>query len=823
MLLTDLLRKNAKAFPERRALTMRAGYRTVSLNYGDIYDLSLRIAALLRRDGVRKGDAVLLLAPSSPYWVAVFWGVLLRGAVLVPLNVQSTPELVRKIAAHTGAKAFFWHAHGTRETPPGLKLYDIDFIREDTENLPLYESAGEARADDLVEIMYTSGTTGEPKGVPLTHKNIASNLEAVAGTIPVASSDVFLSILPLSHIFEQVAGFLVPFKNSAHIVYAHSPAAIPELLREHRITKLAAVPEFLRLFMARIESSAEKRGRQGLFGALLSLAAHLPSIRLRRLLFRPVHRELGGKLRTVASGGAPLDPVLEKKWNALGIELLQGYGLTETSPVVATNTFTARRVGSVGKILPGVRVRLASDGEILVKGPNVFRGYYRDAKKTQEAFTGDGWFRTDDIGEFDTDGFLYIRGRKRYMIKGAAAQNVYPEDIEFELNKIPGVKDSCVVGIEAPGGGVRIHAVLLLEDRTEAFAAVAVEEANKKLVSYQHVTDWSVWPEEDFPRSATRKVKKEEVLAWLKTPRAVSPAPKAEDQTPVRRILGEVCGADAESIRGTTGIVRELHLDSLLRVMLVARIEEELGAAVEEARITPKTTVLELEAMVRGAPSRAPRRPFKRWLLSPAVSLLRQSLLAAVVFPLARLFMRLEVEGAEHVPVRPHPLVFMPNHMSIIDSLALLMALPRNERKIAFAAATDVLYERYASIAWLVEFLFNAFPFPRREYENITSGLEYMGRVLDHGFSAVLYPEGRISRNGELQPLKRGAGLVAVEMDVPVVPVKISGTNTIVPYSALWPRRRGKVTVRFGEPLHFSRRESYIRATGKIHAALSRL
>lgn len=824
MILTDILEKNIQAVPHKTAVVMRPRYRTISLTYQEVYDFSLKIACFLAKKGVKKGDKVLLLAPNSPYWICVFWGSLLGGFVLVPLNLQSTKELVEKVATQTKAKAMIKHLHYQQPISSDLKSFDIEFLREEVRGIDCSNfKKATAKENDLVEILYTSGTTGDPKGVMLTQANLYSNLEAISQLIPISKDDKFLSILPLSHIFEQVAGFLVPFKKRAEVIYAHSSAAIRGLLKEHRITKMAAVPEFLRLFMARIEAGAEEKGRKKLLVKMMNLSGKIGFKPFQRLLFHSVHQQFGGRLQVVASGGAALDPELEKKWEVLGINLLQGYGLTETSPVVSTNTFKNHKVGSVGKVIPGVKAKIASDGEILVKGPNVFQGYFKDKEKTKAAFTPDGWFKTDDLGQMDEDGFLFIKGRKKYLILGPGGQNVYPEDIEFELNKIPGVMDSCVIGLEK-ASRIEIHAVLLLAKGKTKDPALIIKKANQKLASYQQIASWSIWPKEDFPRSATRKIKKGEVTKYLLAQKEKKPHLKpVRIKTPLVRLLAEITGYSSTQIKNSTQIVRELNLDSLLRIELVARIEEELGVMVDEAAITPTTTVARLEELIKAAKPVPKRQQFKKWPLSWWASFLRRFFQLIFIFPLLKLWVKLKVEGKEVFGNFNLPVVLMPNHISHLDPVVLLMALPAKiRRKVAFAAAADIWYKKRSPITSLGELLLNIFPFPRKRDENIKLGLDYMGRALDEKCSVIVYPEGKISKTGQLQPLKPGAGLIGVEMDCPVIPIKITGLNNILPPNRIIPKR-GLVRVKFGQPLRFSRRDSFLQATQKIQRIIREL
>ena len=809
MILSQILVDNAKRFPDSVALTMRMGFRTVNLTYKEVYDISRKMALLLEKEGVLKGEKVLLLAPNSPYWICAFWGCILRGCVVVPLNIQSTSDFVEKIAKQTGARLIFAHRYYKQEIPNDVKRYDIDVIIDELDKFDP-ENFKEVVVDenDLVEILYTSGTTGDPKGVMLSHKNLYSNINSVSQMVSIDNGkDRWFSILPLSHILEQSIGFLLPFYCGAHIVYAHSPSAIKSLMKEYHIKKMLTVPEFLKILMSKIEGSLEKKRMKWLFDLFPRFISYL------------VLRQFGGKLDTVISGGAPLDAELEKKWNALGVTLLQGYGLTETSPLVTSNSYNEHRLGSVGKVAPGVQVRIADDNEIQVKGENVFGGYFKDEKRTSEVFTEDGWFKTGDMGSFDKDGFLFLKGRKKYMILGPGGQNVFPEDLEEILNSYREVKDSSVIGVEKPGGMVEVHAVLLLGEDRVAVEKI-IDEVNAKLASYQQITGWSIWSEDDFPRSATKKVKKNEVLRVVLGKKDDQVVVQEKRRGPLVLLLSELTGIESFRITSETKLIQNLQIDSLMRIELIARIEDQFDLLIDETKITSKTTIADLEKMIKEKKPIKGLPVLKKWPRSPLAGVFR-SIGQFKFFLFARIFIKLRVEGLEHLKDIKLPVVFMPNHISYVDPLCLSMALPKKIRKkMSFAAANDVLYGDYKHTAFLAELLFNTFPFPREEHENIKLGLDYMGKMLDGDFSVAVFPEGKMSLDGKLLPLKQGAGLVAVEMDAFVVPVKIEGSANVVPYAKFIPRRRGVVTVKFGKPLKFGRGDSYIKATEVIEEAL---
>ncbi len=812
MILTDILEKNVKNVPNKVAFTMRMGYRTLNLTYKQVYNLAQRIAIFLKKNGLKKGDTVLIFAPNSPYWGTLFWGCMLNGYVAVPLNIQSTSEMIKKIVDQTNSKIIFKSRYLKIDLLQNLKTYEIEFIDELVKEIDHIDFVKEQISEnDLVEILYTSGTTGDPKGVLLTHKNIYSNLIAISKIFYIdGSGEKLLSILPLTHIFEQTIGFFLPFFYHAQIVYAHSYAALLDLMQEYKITKLLVVPEFLKILMLKIKAEVDKKNKTKIFNKLLKFSSKINNKFISRIIFRSIYKKFGGKLDTIASGGAFLDPELEKEWNALGFYILQGYGLTETSPVVTCNSYKERKLGSVGKVLDGIQLKISDDGEILVKGTSVFSGYFKNEEKTKESFTSDGWFKTGDMGYIDDDDFLFLKGRKKYIIVGPGAQNVFPEDIELELNKIEGVKDSCVLGLEKTSGMVEIHAVLLLEKGVTDIQKI-IDLANENLASYQKIMGFTVYPYDDFPRSATKKVKKEEVVKFLKAKENGELDDKKfeKELTSLMKILSQITSVDVSKIHNDTKIIPDLNIDSLMRVELVLRIEQNLNVILDESMITDKTTVIQLEKIIKEKPFIKKFPPLKEWPRSWWASAIR-IMVQPLIFLFTRIFVRLKVEGIENLKDIKFPVIFMPNHISYIDSLPLLMSLPFYIRKrVIFAAAADVLYGEFRYLAWLAELFGNSVIFPRLQVENIKLGLDYIGRLLDKNYSIVFFPEGKVSLDGNLQPLRRGTGLLAVEMNVAIVPVKIIGAQKIVPYEKIFPRKFGKIIVRLGKPLKFKKTDNY--------------
>jgi long-chain acyl-CoA synthetase len=365
---------------------------------------------------------------------------------------------------------------------------------------------------DLAELVFTSGTTGTPKAVMLTQANLLTSVRFGRQAFPPTPRNRVLSLLPLSHLFEQAGGLFVPLSGGAAIGYTDStrPAGVAAALRYYRVTNLTVVPRVLQLFRAEIEAELGRRGQTQTFTRLQRLAGGLPYA-LRRVLFRPVLTRLGGALRYVVCGGAPLDPALARWWERLGIVVAQGYGLTEAGPVVAGNTLRDRDIDSVGRPLPGVAVAFADDGEILVRGPNITPGYWLDPAATAAAFT-DGWFRTGDLGFRDAAGRLHLVGRTKTLIVLPSGQKVSPEAVERLLMADPRVQDAVVLGL-ARGADVMLHAVLIGPDpRT---AADVVKAVNRQLAPYQRLRGVSVWPESTFPLTPTLKPQRDRLARWV--------------------------------------------------------------------------------------------------------------------------------------------------------------------------------------------------------------------------------------------------------------------------------------------------------------------
>ena len=820
----QLLEDAANTFGPKTALLTRRGYRLQRWSYTYLREFGDRAAAHLLETGLQRGDTVLVWAPNMPEWVALYFGCVRASIILVPLDIRCSDDFAARVKEQTDPRCVYVSRHARPQVETlGIPVRYLEELPDAVSAVTSDPGIAPPDENDTAEVMFTSGTTGDPKGVVLTHGNVASNVLAATQIVPSRSRYRLLSLLPLSHMLEQTVGLLAPLSGGATVVYPTSrqPRVIFSTLQQQRITTLLLVPQVLQLFWNAIEQEVSRRGKDKAWHHMLGAARRLP-MPLRRLLFRSVHRQLGGSLEFIMCGGAYLDPELVRNWELLGIPVLQGYGTTEAAPIVSSHSPHDRKADSVGVVLPGQEAKVGEDGEILIRGPNVTQGYWWNPDATEAAFEN-GWYRTGDLGYFDADGHMHLRGRKKDVIVLDNGMNVYAQDVEAAIKENADVEDACVVGVPGRGRSVQVHAVLLLRDGAGEPKAI-VSRANRHLAEHQRVQGSTVWPFADLPRTHTFKVKKKEVLEFvLKGSRAGGIGDAASGRAftgteILHRILAELADVSVEAILPSASLGDGLGLDSLRRIELLAAVEGEIGVYVDESQVGEATTVQELEEMVALAAPATDRPTFAEWPLAPPARIARAAFQNLVLPPVLRLIMPTVVEGAEHLERLRGPVVFAANHVSHADTPAVLRALPPPWRnRTAVAAAADFWFGTGSLRSGLAGLLFNAFPFSRTD--STGPSLEYCGRLLERGWSILIYPEGTRSTNGRMAPFKSGMGLMAVQLGVPVVPVQIQGTYEVLSRDEVWPRR-GRVRVRFGEALRFAPGTPYVEATGAVEEAV---
>jgi long-chain acyl-CoA synthetase len=835
------------------------GYRAWTWTYGYLATAARAFADRLRNSGVTSGQAIVIWSENRPEWIAALWGALLEGVVLVPIDYRTSADFLLKVAGIVEAKAILVgeavDASPLGETRPVWKLQEI--FRQNPE--PRTPDHGprtdvEPRTSDVgsnttAEIIFTSGATAEPKGVVLTHKNVLANIVPIEKEVAKYRKYMrpfqpirFLNLLPLSHMFGQAMATFVPPMLPGVVVFtrSYSPDDIIRQIHDRRISVLVCVPkilEVLKEYVIRVAPEAAEPPPAGMHWAK------------RWWRYRRIHRMFGFKFWAMVVGAAPLDPDLEAFWGRLGFVVVQGYGLTETAPIVTLNHPLRAKRGAVGKPIAGVEIKIAPDGEILVRGENVTRGYYKAPEATRDAFE-DGWFHTGDIGELDADGQLLIRGRKKEMIVTPEGLNVFPEDVERAINEQPGVRDSAVVGAPAPGSTAeRVQAILLLAPGTDAGAVV--RNANALLGDHQKIRASAVWPGDELPRTeGTRKLKRRELRTWLVGQQnaavagGFSPRGQQASSTGRTRSVPDVLArfAPGRAIASETTI-DELGLTSLERVELQMALEEAFQVTVDEGEFASAKTVAELETLVAPPAFAGTRdlkvpatgelnRPtvqekqiaFPAWQRTWPVRTIRRASLPTWILPLGRIFAVVTIDGLEHLQDIRGPVIFAANHQSHFDTPVILDSLPARWRyRVSTAMAKEFFNahffpDRFTRTEWftnslnyyLSAFFFNAFPLTQGS-TGTRQTLRYMGELVEHGYSVLIFPEGRRNKEQEIGDFQPGVGMIASRLGVPVVPVRVRGLDAILSPHSRFPTR-GPARCSFGAPISL---------TGNDYAALA--
>ena len=799
------------------------GFRCRSHTYAQVARAARGFAARLHELGLRKGDKVVFWSENRPEWIVAFWGCLLGGIVVVPVDYRASPDFLARVRRIVAAKLLLIgqdvppFAPGVGAVPgvPGVpgdnvpdipvwKLHDLVWSEGSPPDVPIGR-------DDMAEIIFTSGATAEPKGVVITHRNILANIVPVEREIlkyrkwarpmlPIS----FLNLLPLSHMFGQAMATFIPpmLPGIVVLMRGYNPVEIAAQIKKRRISVLVSVPKILdvlREHVLRVAPHPDVPGPKQHF--------------LRRWWrYRAVHRLFGWKFWAFVVGAAPLDAELEAVWSELGYVVVQGYGLTETAPIVSLNHPFGTKKGSVGKAIAGVQMKIAPDGEILVRGDNVTSGYFNAEEETARAFE-DGWFHTGDIGDVADDGQLYIRGRKKEMIVTPEGLNVFPEDVERVVTRVPGVRDVAVVGAQI-GTEERVHAVLVLDPGADLEAIV--RQANAELGDHQKIRRALVWPEAELPRTeGTRKLKRALVRDWVKEGGAPPLVSAGTDRLAL--LLGKYAGR-GDLPPDTT--IDELGLSSLERVELMVAIEDTFQTPIDEGQFAEARNIGQLRTLIEQAPmaETPPAEPveFPAWNRTWLARAIRRASLPTWILPLARLFAWMRVEGREHLRGLEGPVIFAANHQSHMDTPILMAALPARWRyRVAPAMAKEFFKAhffpaQYGRLAWftssvnyyLAALFFNAFPLPQRE-AGARQTLRYIGDVIEDGFSVLIFPEGKRTDTGEIDRFRPGIGMIASRLNVPVVPVRFEGLDRVLHHT--WRMATpGRVRVAFGAPLHLA-------------------
>jgi len=801
------------------------GYRRREYTYEEAGRAAHGFAAKLADAGLAQGDKVVFWGENRPEWVVCYWGCLISGIIVVPIDYRSSGDFVAKVSSVVNARLLLVGDDVEPESAGGQFVWrfaDLDWSADGSKQVvPISR-------DDVIQVIFTSGATADPKGVVIRHRNVLANIVPVEREVLKYRKYVwpfhplrFLNLLPLSHMFGQSMATNIPPMVRGMVIFTRSfnPHDVLGLIHRRRISVLVCVPKILGVLRDHVIRSFPEAAEPPPEGI---------SIPGRWWKYRRVHRAFGLKFWAFVVGAAPLPPDIEEFWRRLGFAVIQGYGLTETAPIVTLNHPFRTSKGSVGTPIQGVEIRIADDGEILVRGENVTSGYYEPRSGIRDSglgnrepglgnrepglgtrvFDDDGWLHTGDIGERDAQGRLFIKGRKKEMIVRPDGLNVFPEDVERVLNAQAGVRDSAVVGV-VDGAEERVHAVLVLEPGIDP--QLVIRHANSQLQDHQRIRTSSVWPASELPRTeGTRKLKRRAIGDWVRSGAPTAPAAAADS---FEALLGRF--AHGRDVGGSTTL-DELGLSSLERVELMVALEDRFQTRIDEGRFSEVSNVGDLKQLIeRGTKTEPVDEPvdFPSWNRSWPVQLIRRLSQAIWILPLARVFAHSRVEGREHLRDLAGPVVFAANHQSHMDVPVILAALPGRWRaRVAPAMAKEFFKAHFfpAGFTWrerftntlnyhLAAFYFNAFPLPQRE-AGARQTLQYIGELTVEGWSILIFPEGQRSSSGDIKPFRGGIGMIASRLDVPIVPVRIDDVDKLLPVGSSFVRP-GRVRVAFGAPL----------------------
>jgi len=832
-------------FPELIFLQMKEEAGLRSLTFNKAYERAIAIGHYLINMGIVRGDRVAIFAENSPEWCIAYLGIVSIGAVAVPLDVQYGRDEVENLLRDSEARAVFTSKallSLLNEASKDLRIKIISLDEPVPDSPPTeFPRVDNVNNDDIASLLYTSGTTGVPKGVMLTHENLLSNADALIKPGVVSHNDHVLSILPLHHAYPFVVCFLMPSLVGGRVTFLNSLKGpeIMKTIREEGVTILVGVPQLYSLIrkgiITRIDSLSVWRWL--ITRLMFTVAGGIrrgTGFNMGKVVFKRIHREFGPRLRFFTSGGARLNPCIVSDMEAIGFTILEGYGLTETSPVVTFNLPAKKRIGSVGRAIEGVEVRIDNPdaggvGEVVIRGPNLMKGYYKNPEATAEVI-GEGWFHSGDLGYLDSDGFLFITGRTKEVIVLSSGKNIYPEDVENHYLQSPYIEEICIAGIpdsSHPESFVGIKALVFpnlekisadgIANITEAIRW-QMEKLSATLPPYSRATDFGIL-KEPLPKTHLGKIKRF-MVGEVESAAVTEELPLSDEEQMLiesdagRVVIQALPFITKRKIFLGSHLEMDLGIDSLGRVELMVALENSLGITIPPSFLTEVTTVkdvilrvIEYTGGVSGI--EALKRPvswaeilgqspgdmvervrLNRGIVSNAIF----CLVLWVIYLSARLFLRLEVEGIENTPAEG-ACIIAPNHASYIDGFLIGAALRKRLPKLYAVGFRGYfrgkVTSRLAGWGHIITIDANS---------GLSESIQASAYVLKEGRALIVFPEGGRSVDGRIMPFKKGVGILARELKVPLIPTYIEGSVDVLPRGAWLPRFK-RVRITFGAPL----------------------
>ncbi len=843
MILTSI-REAALRYPDTIAVRMKTDERYQQYAYRDLIQIIASVSRSLSENRIAKGDRVAVLSENRPEWMIAYLAAVAAGAVIVPLDAQLTEKEVALLLASSGAKAVFVSASCRQKLPRKAAFMIISFDPGDgvpfSGMLAAYPAAvlpPAPKADDLAALIYTSGTTGDPKGVMLSHGNLASNCASVIKLHLIDHGDNLLCLLPLHHTYPAIACIMYALSVGATVTILNSLKG-PDILacmQETGVSVLLGVPQlFAGLHRAILDGIGKKpapvRALVRLLLGASSLIRKAVGVNIGKMFFGSVHAKFGPAFRLAASGGARLDPDVYTDMTNLGFTIVEGYGLTETSPVCTFNPLSKQKAGSIGIPIPNVEVRISNpdengQGELAIRGPNVMQGYYKKPRETAEVLR-DGWFYTGDLGYRDRDGYFFITGRSKEMIVLSTGKKIFPEELEKFYGQIRSVKEICLIqgerGLEAAVVPDFDYLRKMNLPNSRVTIALEIEDLAKDLPPYKRIMGLKIF-KDPLPMTRLGKLRRSQVKDLYQTggERAEKVVQEFDSELlsdPVAKKLLTCLGPFSAKKKIGLGdnLELDLGLDSLSRVELVVSIEKTFGLSVPDSFgsevFTVKDAVLKLKELLSAGPAKGGERVRMSWadiltqepseeitaslvvepgrLWNAVLSLCKHALTL-----LFRVYGRLSVRGAENLPAEG-PYIIAPNHLSLVDAPAVVAAVSwKVASQTYFLGTTDYfggpLMSRIAGRIHVI---------PVDMDTRLSSAMQLSAYVLRRGHILCVFPEGGRSRDGGIKEFKKGVGIIAKELNVPIVPVAIRGTYETLAPGRKFPRP-AKISVTFGKPL----------------------
>jgi long-chain acyl-CoA synthetase len=849
--IAEFFSEHFQAHRQERAYRQRRGYRTESFTYGEVLEMAFGFARKLDARGIAKGDRVMVWGENCAEWVAVFFGCALGGVIVVPMDEGSAADFAMRVFQQVEAKLLVGsrrHVHECAAAGHSIATLNLEDLAQAVSREPATPVKVALERYDTLQIVFTSGTTAEPKGVVITHGNVLANIAPLEREMRgymkyerLVHPLRFLNLLPLSHVFGQFLGMFLPPLLGATVIFQDElkPSEVINTIRRERVSVLVSVPRVLQSLKQKIERDLEDRGERESFRQRFQSAEKQHFLR-RWWTFRALRRQFGWKFWAFISGGAALDSETEEFWGRLGYAAIQGYGLTETTSLISVNHPFRLGKGSIGKVLPGREVKLAEDGEILVRGGGVSSGYWgaRGTQTVSDESNPDtqGWYRTGDIGALDDAGNLYFKGRKKEVIVTPGGTNVYPDDLEAALRRQPEVKDCVVVGMERGGNAEPCAVVILRGDPKleKVRLEEVVQRANQSLAEYQRMRMWVEWPEEDFPRTNTQKPRRNAIREVVLARMAERPAGGGAS-SPLAELVARVTGRSVGALREDANLDSDLGLSSLDRVELLSTLEDRYQVDLSETRFSAVRTVGDLERMLRGEAAPGAAYHYPNWTLLWPVNWLRLAVHYLLMRPAIILMGWPRIAGRERLRGVSGPLLVVSNHVGDVDAGFILTALPaRFRHRLATATGGEALealrtpalgrgfFARiYDRVQWILGVsLLNLFPLPREA--GFRRSFAYAGEAVDRRYSVLVFPEGRHTTDGKMNPFRAGVGLLAGNLGIPVLPMRIDGLFEVKHagrrFAAPW-----KISVKIGQPMRFPPGTDPQQIAAQLQTAVERL